>query len=84
MFGAFYVMPGISSLYAVQLALGEVNLVIRCGVFRFIHSLLDVTCGFLVFMHCRNLYFTSKNINAVVCSFYAVHILFRSVVEFTL
>ena len=38
MFGAVYVMPGTSSLYAVQLALGEVNLVIKCGVFRFIHS----------------------------------------------
>ena len=84
MFGIFYVMPGTSSLYAVQLALGELNLVISSGVFRFIHSLLDITCGLLVFMHCRNLYFTSKIINAVVCSFYAVHILFRSGVHFTL
>ena len=76
MFGAFYVMPGTSALYAVHLAFGEVNLVIRCGVFRFIYSLLHVTCGFLVFMHRRNLYFTSKNINAVVCSFNVVHTLF--------
>ena len=47
---------------------------------------VDLALGFVNFtlgmVHFST--FTSKNINAVVCLFYAVHILFRSVVQFHL